>query len=374
MNTKQQKNDIVFYKPNELIAVIGSQDINRTARHLLNFFLKYAQAKIKFNNFDGNKFSLEVNGVNELAGITGHDMVRMEKALDCLMLPVKIREKDNPRHYKAICLVPEIEVDFDKGLYHFKLADDVIELLKVSSYFTKINLVTLNNLKSKHSLVIFELLKRYMTLSKIPCFSMEELRQYTSTFDKKAYDNFNNFKKNVLDVAVNEINQNTEFNVSYDKVCAEKRKKVTGIQFYFSRKKLSDLDNSIDVFCMSLLEPQSCDEAYTKLYNTFRKLSHGKIKLKDFCEYSYKYSLSSLQFLAEQAQEKSWKTVELKWLDERETLHRKDEFLLERLTSGLTGQHLEFFKEKILYSYGFASVIKRLKFALSASDIQDPVL
>ena len=58
MNTKQQKNDIVFYKPNELIAVIGSQDINRTARHLLNYFLKHAQAKIKFNNFDGNKFSL----------------------------------------------------------------------------------------------------------------------------------------------------------------------------------------------------------------------------------------------------------------------------------------------------------------------------
>jgi hypothetical protein len=222
--------------------------------------------------------------------------------------------------------------------------------------------------------VIIELLKRYMTLSKIPCFSMEELRQYTSTFDKKAYDNFNNFKKNVLDVAVNEINKNTEFNVSYDKVCAGKRKKVTGIQFYFSRKKLSDLDNSIDVFCMSLLEPQSCDEAYTKLYNTFRKLSHGKIKLKDFCEYSYKYSLSSLQYLAEQAQEKSWKTVELKWLDERETLPRKDVFLLERLTSGLAGQHLDFFKEKILYSYGFASVINRLKLALSASDIQDPIL
>lgn len=374
MDIKRSKNDIVFYKPNELIAVIGSQDINRTARHLLNYFLKFAQSKIKFNNYEGNVFSLEVDGVNDLAGIAGHDMMRMEKALDCLMLPVKIREKDNPRHYKAICLVPEIEVDFDKGLYNFKLADDVIELLKVSSYFTKINLVTLNNLKSKHSLVIFELLKRYMTLTKIPLFTIEELRKYTSTSDKKAYDNFSNFKKNVLDVAVEEINASTEFNVSYEKVCAEKRKRVSAIQFSFSRKKTSEIDNSLDVFCLPLVEHQSCDEAYTKLYDTFRKLSHGKIKLRDFCEYSYKYSLNTLQYLADKAQEKNWKTVELKWLDERETLHRKDEFLLERLTSGLEGQHLEFFKEKILYSYGFASVINRLKSALSASDIQEPIL
>ena len=374
MCAKQSDKDVLFYKPNELIAVIGSQDINRTARHLLNYFLKYAQNKIKFGNYIGNSFSFDVSGINDLAGITGHDMLRMEKSLDCLMYPVKIRDRDNPRHYKAICLFPEIEVDFDKGLYRFKLADDVIELLKVGSYFTKINLVTLNNLKSKHSLVIFELLKRYLTLSKIPLFTLEELRQYTSTADKKAYDNLNNFCKYVLDVAVKEINLNTEFSISYKKVCTEKRNKVSAIQFSFSRKKLSEIDDSLDVFCMALLEHQRCDDVYLKLYELFRKLSHGRIKFKDFCEYTYKYSVNTLQYLVEQAQEKGWKTVDLAWLDERETFHRKDEYLLERLTSGLEGKHLEFFRERVLYSYGFASVINRLKLALAADDIQEPIL
>ena len=48
MNTKQQKNDIVFYKPNELIAVIGSQDINRTARH---FGVSFKAARVQMTKY-----------------------------------------------------------------------------------------------------------------------------------------------------------------------------------------------------------------------------------------------------------------------------------------------------------------------------------
>ena len=371
--------DTVLYKPNELIAVISSKDINRNARHLFNYFLRYAQLQIKFNKeHTGSEFCLDLSGLNELAGIDKHNQNRIEKALDRLMEPVKFRDKDNPNHYTAFSLVPRIEVNFDKGLYKFKLADEVMDLLSSNTYFTKINLVRLNDLKSKYSLVFYELIKRYATAPKFPIFSVQELREITSTFDKKAYDNFSNFKKNVLDVAVDEINSITEFNVSYEVVREKRRKKVIAIKFHISVKNSSTIDEDLgdvsDAFCLDLLGAQECDTDYLDVYKSYKKLSHGRLSSSKFFEYTYKYSLSSLKFLLEKAEEGNWKSISLEWLDERNTLPRKDEFLLERLLARVSEDHLIFIKKKILGSYGFASVILRLKKALKADEVQDPIL
>ena len=371
--------DSVLYKPNELIAVISSKDINRNARHLFNYFLRYAQLQIKFNKeHSGNEFCLDLSGLNELAGIDKHNQNRIEKALDRLMEPVKFRDKDNPNHYTAFSLVPRIEVNFDKGLYKFKLADEVMDLLGSTTYFTKINLVRLNDLKSKYSLVFYELIKRYATAPKFPIFSVRELREITSTYDKKAYDNFSNFKRNVLDVAIDEINSVTEFNVSYDAIREQRKKKVAAIKFHISVKNNSPTDEDLgdisDAFCLDLLGAQECDKDYLDVYKSYKKLSYGRLSLSKFFDYTYKYSLSSLKYLLEKAEEGNWKTISLEWLEERNILPRKDEFLLERLLSRVSEEHLSFIKKKIIGSYGFASVILRLKKALKADEVQEPIL
>jgi hypothetical protein len=76
----------------------------------------------------------------------------------------------------------------------------------------------------------------------------------------------------------------------------------------------------------------------------------------------------------EKAEEGNWKTISLEWLEERNILPRKDEFLLERLLSRVSEEHLSFIKKKIIGSYGFASVILRLKKALKADEVQEPIL
>jgi len=371
--------DTELYKPNELIAVISSKDINRNARHLFNYFLRYAQQQIKFNkNHKGNEFSLDLSGLNDLAGIDKHNQSRIENALDRLMEPVKFRDKDNPNHYTAFSLVPKIEVNFDKGLYKYKLADEVIQLLSSNTYFTKINLIKLNGLKSKYSIVFYELIKRYATAPKFPIFSIDELREITSTLNKKAYDNYSNFKKNVLDVAVSEINSITEFQVSYDVIREKRKKKVYAIKFFVSNKNGSHKDEETaeisDVFCLNLLAFQDCDSDYLDVYKSYKRLSRGRISLSKFYEYTYRYSLSSFKFLLEKAEQGNWKTISLDWLEQREVLPRKDEFLLERLLARVTEDHLDFVNTKIIGSYGFASVIRRLKKALGADEVQDPIL
>ena len=93
---------IEFFKPNELIAVIEQIQVNRTAKHLCNYFLKLAQSEIKFKDHKGFWFEFNVNEVNELAQIRQKDISLIDKSLEALMRPVTIRDKDDPKRYIKI--------------------------------------------------------------------------------------------------------------------------------------------------------------------------------------------------------------------------------------------------------------------------------
>ena len=233
--------EITLFKPNELISAIDQIQVNRTAKHLCNYFLQYAQQQIKFNNHTSNKFELTISRLNEEAQIGLKDYKLIGRSLDALMQPVTIRPKDDPKKFIKLVPIYLVAVDTEAGLYRYNLAPEVLEILKASDYFTKLNLHEFNFLQSKHSIVIYEWLKRYEHAPKIPQISIDELRQITHTSDKKTYDNFTNLKRAVIDIAVTEITDKTPYAVTYTaiKTRAKTRDKVTAIQFEFKRKSLN---------------------------------------------------------------------------------------------------------------------------------------
>ena len=238
--------DITFFKPNELIAVIDQVHVNRLAKHMCNYFLKYAQEQIKTNiklkKPISNLFELSIPETNALAEITAHDIPRLESTLDKLMQPVTIRYKDDPKKIHKLVPIYEIVVDAERGIYRFRLAETMMELLKTSDYFTKLQLAEFNNLISKHSIVLYEWLKRYETSPQIPQLTVEELRNITHTADKKTYDNFTDIQRRLLDVAVREISEKTPYTVTYEpiKTRTKRRPKVTALKFSMTKKKSAE--------------------------------------------------------------------------------------------------------------------------------------
>lgn len=66
-----------------------------------------------------------------------------------------------------------------------------------------------------------------------PHASLDELHRLTGT--TKKYADFRNFRKNVLDTAVDEINSKTGYAIAYDKL--SKGRRVTGIVFHIADKR-----------------------------------------------------------------------------------------------------------------------------------------
>lgn len=303
------QNELQLYKPNELVSVIGSMELNRTARHLFNYFLQYAQKKIKFENYQSNTFRVNINELNELADIDQKNYKLLSKALDNLMKVVTLTN-DN-KHIEKLVPVTYVKVDILTGEYVFRLEELVINLLRQTDYFTKLNLLEFNPLKSKHSIILFEHLKRYEKLKQIPELSVEELRKITDT--QKKYPNFNNLQQYVLDVAVNEINEFTNYNVSYEliKARAKTRPKVSAVQFYFSKKVLEAPTPKQEVQEAACLEPEeplggqeaqyaqemTVDEAFG-LFAEFKRVFTDLTK-EQFNRATYKYTYKTLDKFAE---------------------------------------------------------------------------
>lgn len=259
-------NNVTFYKPNELIAVIEQVQVSRLAKHLCNYLLKYAQEQIKFNNHKGNQFVINIYEVNSLANVGSKDYNLIDNALKKLMQPVTVRDRDNPNKIKHLVPIYEIDIDTANSNYTYRLAETMIELLRQTDYFTKLELSEFNDLDSKHSIVIFEILKRYENAQKIPLMTIDEFRDITHTSATKTYDNFAQLKKWVIDVAITEINEKTPYNVSYEvfKARTGRRPKVSEIQFYFSKKSKLEKEQAI--------ENEFNDELFIEFRQIFKNL------------------------------------------------------------------------------------------------------
>lgn len=233
---EENMTEVQLFKPNEMVSFFAQLELNRTARHLFNYFLQHAQKKIKFENFQGDTFHINIKELNELANINPNTYDIVEKSLNHLMRPVVIR--NDPHCYEAFVPVTYVKVNKKTGEYDFTLQRLVIDLLRQTDYFTKLELQEFNLFKSKFSLIILEFLKQYEKLKKIPEVSIDELRKITDT--QKKFSMITMFKNKVIDVAVKEINESTNYNVSYELITkyTSRRPKVSAVQFYFSKKVL----------------------------------------------------------------------------------------------------------------------------------------
>ena len=169
------------------------------------------------------------------------------------MRPVEIR--NDPHCYEAFVPVTRVKVNKKTGEYDFTLQRLVIDLLRQTDYFTKLELKEFNLFNSKFSLIILEFLKQYEKLKNIPEVSIDELRRITDT--TKKYPNFSDFEKRVLKVAVSEINESTNYNVSYELVTkyTSRRPKVSAVQFYLTKKAEASTTPKQEVQQAACLEP-----------------------------------------------------------------------------------------------------------------------
>lgn len=167
--------------------------------------------------------------------------------------------KDNQKDFEMTSIVPiptvkwnsyndEVMIEFNRYIMPY--------LIDLKKNFTQYALSDIMELNSKYSIILYKWLcmhynqyehysvkgsRRTEQVESYcnPSITMKALRELTDTI--MDYKKFYNFEKRVLKNAVEEINQHTHFDISYEKI--KKGRAIDSIQFFITKKKIAKNEN-----------------------------------------------------------------------------------------------------------------------------------
>ena len=109
-------------------------------------------------------------------------------------------------------------------------------LTELKSHFTSYHLMEIREFKSSHAIRLYELMMQYKNTGWMG-ESVDELKEMFNVVGK--YTRWVDFKKNVLDVSIKEINAKTNYTIKYELV--RRGRKITHVDFTFARNEQGDM-------------------------------------------------------------------------------------------------------------------------------------
>lgn len=121
------------------------------------------------------------------------------------------------------------------------VAKEITKIDGLKDFFTSYLLEKTSGLNSVYAIRLYELLIQWKTVKKTPVFDIDNFRNQLG-LGVNEYKQMNNFKARVLDVAIEQINKNTDITVKYEQ--HKKGVKINGFSFSFKFKEDKRGENS----------------------------------------------------------------------------------------------------------------------------------
>lgn len=135
------------------------------------------------------------------------------------------------------------QVKYDKKNATIKIifapavVNEITRIDGIEQFFSQYALEQIADMTSMYSIRLYELLNQWKTAKKTPVFKLDIFRGQLG-IETNEYKRMSDFKRRVLDLAVNEINEKSDLKVSYEQ---EKQGSViTGFKFKVVAKKKAD--------------------------------------------------------------------------------------------------------------------------------------
>jgi plasmid replication initiation protein len=230
-------NEIIIDKNSSSIQI--SNKISSTQRKCYNYMLKIAKNEFKQNK-NARKFMISADELLLFfeMGKENYTYLKNElKVLNRTQVVYNILGK-NKRSQESGAFTLISEFKYKQGMITYSFPSHIEEMILNPKMFGKINLIVIKSLRSRYSIALYELAEDYLN-AQIPKMTIEKFRELMG-IEKYQYSKFATLKKNVIDMAVDEINdrENIGFTITYelDKV----GRTTTHIKFIVHKKENSN--------------------------------------------------------------------------------------------------------------------------------------
>lgn len=140
--------------------------------------------------------------------------------------------------------VARVEYGEAEAVVMLSFSDDLLPLLcDLKEKFTLYALEQVADLKSAHSIRLYELLISWRSIGKTPMIEVPDLRRQLG-IEEAEYPRMTDFKRRVLDYAIKQINEHTDITASY--VQHKRGRRISGFEFKFEMKRRDRDPDTVD--------------------------------------------------------------------------------------------------------------------------------
>jgi len=213
-----------------------SNNLTLIQRKLFNALLFNAYPELPHKQ----KFQIKIKDLSLLIGYNSKDTVTLKNALLGLITTAIewniIDDKSGQeKKWNASSILASAELT--SGFCFYEYSQVMKDFLYKPEIYGRIDIKLVSRFKSSYGLALYENCIRYQGLQQTPWFSLEIFRKLMGVFEDK-YLAFRDFKKRVLDTAINEVNTISPLFISPE--VERMNKKPIKIRFKLE-KKINDL-------------------------------------------------------------------------------------------------------------------------------------
>lgn len=196
---------------------------------------------------DLKTYRCRIKDLADFLGIDSSNLYRDIKQFcsDLLDLKVKVGTS-NPKEPWAIFQWLQLAKYDGNGNITLMLSNQIAPfVLELDKYFTQYQQANILSMQSYYAIRLYELLKMQHGINQYTSnfnFSIDELRTYFCCENK--YSRIIDFKKNVIEIAVNEINSKTDLLITHTYL--KTGRTITNIDFEVHYQSIKQLDGQID--------------------------------------------------------------------------------------------------------------------------------
>lgn len=241
---KTEQQDLATRAAREM-SVVKRDDMIQHARFSLSIqeqrCVLYAISKIKPEDTAFTEYTFELKDFYSLCGIEDQSYTRLKQTLKGLSDKSWWAVIDDKGTESLLRWFSTLRTNKRSGRVTVKFHEDMMPYLlqlatqarEQGAFYTQYGLKYVLPMRGQYSPRLYELLKSYQKNNREWFFDIDEIKRL---LDCQSYKNFNDFKKRVLDPAVEEINQYTDLNVAYDTERTGRGGKVSRVIFFLAGK------------------------------------------------------------------------------------------------------------------------------------------
>jgi plasmid replication initiation protein len=157
--------------------------------------------------------------IRELSSLTGkrYNGAYLHKAT--ADMGSRMLEVEDAKEYRQIWMFQQIRYIKGEGIIEFDLTKYVLPyLFQLKNNFTSYELAAALRLTSKYAKRIYQICSQWKDLGETKKYDLQDFKKMLGLLDEKGnekMERISQFREKVLDVAVKQINEHTELNVSY---------------------------------------------------------------------------------------------------------------------------------------------------------------